>query len=253
MKYYLYICSRNRNNIKIMKHQVYNGYPEDLSYVCRKGESDVWLRVYVARDRKSAKTGKFFSDLESHGYDIYNPSDGFNFNEALSELNEACRRDAIKNGYESYNKVKDIEEICRCGKWIFLRRSPSSFSQLETVEIEKGRGGRREGSGRKSNSQKLVYGKTTTIRVPSAFKDNVKELCDYLIERSTEGVDVRHVLLNASSQLHAKAEDYKREDYKSELTESWRRECEQAEAILLDLRRILPFIHLKEEDKSSNI
>ena len=113
MKYYLYICSRNRNNIKIMKHQVYNGYPEDLSYVCRKGESDVWLRVYVARDRKSAKTGKFFSDLESHGYDIYNPSDGFNFNEAFSELNEALRREAIKIGYESCYQVKDIEEVCR--------------------------------------------------------------------------------------------------------------------------------------------
>lgn len=236
-----------------MKHQVYNGYSEDLSYVCRQGESDVWQHVNVALNLKSAKTRKFLTDLESYGYDIYNPSDGFKFNEALRELNEACRRDAIKNGYESYNRVKDIEEICRCGKWIFLRRYPSSFSQLETVEIEKGRGGRREGSGRKSNSQKLFFSKTTTIRVPSTFKDNIKELCDYLIERSTEGVDVRHVLLNASSLLHAKAEDYKRADYKSELTESWQRECEQAEAILLDLRRILPFIHLKEEDKSINI
>ena len=253
MKYYLYICSRNRNNIKIMKHQVYNGYPEDLSYVCRKGESDVWLRVYVARDRKSAKTGKFFSDLESHGYDIYNPSDGFNFNEALSELNEACRRDAIKNGYESYNKVKDIEEICRCGKWIFLCRYPSSFSQLETVEIEKGRGGRREGSGRKSNSQKLVHGKTVTIRVPSAFKGNIKELCDYLIERSTEGVDIKEVLYNASWHLRKKSEDYQMADYKSEIREAWQRECEQAADIILDLKRILPFIHLKEEDKSNNI
>ena len=236
-----------------MKHQVYNGYSEDFSYVCRQGESDVWQHVNVALNLKSAKTRKFLTDLESYGYDIYNPSDGFKFNEALRELNEVCRRDAIKNGFEAYNKVKDIEEICHCGKWIFLRRSPSSFSQLETVEIEKGRGGRREGSGRKSNSQKLFFSKTTTIRVPSAFKDNVKELCDYLIERSTEGVDVRQVLLNASYQLHAKAEDYKRADYKSELTESWRRECEQAEAILLDLRRILPFIHLKEDDKSINI
>ena len=236
-----------------MKHQVYNGYSEDFSYVCRQGESDVWQHVNVALNLKSAKTRKFLTDLESYGYDIYNPSDGFKFNEALRELNEALRREAIKIGYESCYQVKDIEEICRCGKWIFLRRSPSSFSQLETVEIEKGRGGRREGSGRKSNSQKLFFSKTTTIRVPSAFKDNVKELCDYLIERSTEGVDVRQVLLNASYQLHAKAEDYKRADYKSELTESWRRECEQAEAILLDLRRILPFIHLKEDDKSINI
>ena len=183
-----------------MKHQVYNGYSEDFSYVCRQGESDVWQHVNVALNLKSAKTRKFLTDLESYGYDIYNPSDGFHFNEALSELNEACRRDAIKNGYESYNKVKDIEEICHCGKWIFLRRYPSSFSQLETVEIEKGRGGRREGSGRKSNSQKLFFSKTTTIRVPSTFKDNIKELCDYLIERSTEGVDVRQVLLNASYQ-----------------------------------------------------
>lgn len=252
MKYYLYICSRNRNNIKIMKHQVYNGYPEDLSYVCRKGESDVWLRVYVARDRKSAKAGKFFSDLESHGYDIYNPSDGFNFNEALSELNEACRRDAIKNGYESYNKVKDIEEICRCGKWIFLCRYPSSFSQLETVEIEKGRGGRREGSGRKSNSQKLVHGKTVTIRVPSAFKDNIKELCDYLIERSTEGVDVKRVLSDASWHLRMRSEDYKMTDYKTEFPNVFQRECEQAAAVLSDLERILPYILLKE-DKSINI
>ena len=236
-----------------MKHQVYNGYSEDFSYVCRQGESDVWQHVNVALNLKSAKTRKFLTDLESYGYDIYNPSDGFKFNEALRELNEALRREAIKIGYESCYQVKDIEEICRCGKWIFLRRSPSSFSQLETAEIEKGRGGRREGSGRKSNSQKLFFSKTTTIRVPSAFKDNVKELCDYLIERSTEGVDVRQVLLNASYQLHAKAEDYKRADYKSELTESWRRECEQAEAILLDLRRILPFIHLKEDDKSINI
>ena len=230
-----------------MKHQVYNGYPEDLSYVCRKGESDVWLRVYVARDRKSAKTGKFFSDLESHGYDIYNPSDGFNFNEALSELNEALRREAIKIGYESCYQVKDIEEICRCGKWIFLRRSPSSFSQLETVEIEKGRGGIRKGSGRKSNSQKLVYGKTVTIRVPLTFKDYIKEFCDYLIEKRTEGVDVRQVLFDASFHLSRQAEDYKTADYKSEITEGWQRKCEQAAAILLDLQRILPYIQLKEE------
>lgn len=249
MKYYLYICSRNRNRIKIMKHQVYNGYSEEFNHVCCEGESDVWQNVNVALNLKSAKIGKFFTDLKSHGYDIYNPSDGFNFNEALSELNEASRRDAIKNGYESYNKVKDIEEICRCGKWIFLRRYPSLFSQLETVEIEKGRGGRREGSGRKSNSQKLVHGKTVTIRVPSAFKDNIKELCDYLIERSTEGVDVRQVLFNAYFQLHEKAEDYKRADYKSGIPEGWQRDCEQAADIILDLRRILPFIHLKEEDK----
>ena len=236
-----------------MKHQVYNGYSEDFSYVCRQGESDVWQHVNVALNLKSAKTRKFLTDLESYGYDIYNPSDGFNFNEALSELNEACRRDAIKNGYESYNKVKDIEEICRCGKWIFLRRSPSSFSQLETVEIEKGRGGRREGSGRKSNSQKLVHGKTVTIRVPSAFKDNIKELCDYLIERSTEGVDIKEVLYNASWHLRKKSEDYQMADYKSEIREAWQRECEQAADIILDLKRILPFIHLKEEDKSNNI
>ena len=247
MKYYLYICSRNRNSIKIMKHRVYNGYPEEFSYACRKGESEVWSRVYIARDRKSAKIEKFFTELETHGYDIYNPSDGFNFNEALSELNEALRREAIKIGYESCYQVKDIEEICRCGKWIFLRRSPSSFSQLETVEIEKGRGGRREGSGRKSNSQKLVYGKTVTIRVPSTFKDSIKELCDFLIERSAEGVDVRQVLSNASFHLSRQAADYKTADYKSEITEGWQRKCEQAAAILLDLQRILPYIQLKEE------
>ena len=247
MKYYLYICSRNRNSIKIMKHRVYNGYPEEFSYACRKGESEVWSRVYIARDRKSAKIEKFFTDLESHGYDVYNPSDGFHFNEALKELNEALRREAIKIGYESCYQVKDIEEICRCGKWIFLHRSPSSFSQLETVEIEKGRGGRREGSGRKSNSQKLVYGKTVTIRVPSTFKTNIKELCDFLIERSAEGVDVRQVLSDASFHLSRQAEDYKTADYKSEITEGWQRECEQAAAILLDLQRILPYILLKEE------
>ena len=253
MKYYLYICSRNRNSIKIMKHRVYNGYPEEFSYACRKGESEVWSRVYIARDRKSAKIEKFFTDLESHGYDVYNPSDGFHFNEALKELNEALRREAIKIGYESFYKVKDIEEICRCGKWIFLRRYPSSFSQLETVEIEKGRGGRREGSGRKSNSQKLVHGKTVTIRVPSAFKDNIKELCDYLIKRSTEGVDVKRVLSDASWHLRKRSEDYKMTDYETEFPNVFQRECEQAAAVLSDLERILPFIYLKEEDKSINI
>ena len=230
-----------------MKHQVYNGYSEDFSYVCRQGESDVWQHVNVALNLKSAKTRKFLTDLESYGYDIYNPSDGFKFNEALRELNEALRREAIKIGYESCYQVKDIEEICRCGKWIFLRRSPSSFSQLETVEIEKGRGGRREGSGRKSNSQKLVYGKTVTIRVPSTFKDSIKELCDFLIERSAEGVDVRQVLSDASFHLSRQAADYKTADYKSEITEGWQRKCEQAAAILLDLQRILPYIQLQEE------
>ena len=61
-----------------MKHQVYNGYSEDFSYVCRQGESDVWQHVNVALNLKSAKTRKFLTDLESYGYDIYNPSDGFN-------------------------------------------------------------------------------------------------------------------------------------------------------------------------------
>lgn len=230
-----------------MKHRVYNGYPEEFSYVCRKGENKVWSRVYIARDRKSAKIEKLFTELETHGYDIYNPSDGLYFNEALQELNEACRRDAIKTGYGFYYRIKDIEEICCCGKWIFLHRDPISFSQIETVEIEKGRGGKRKGSGRKSNSQKLVYGKTTTIRVPSTFKDNIKELCDYLIESSIEGVDVRQVLLTASCQLHEKAEDYKTADFKSEITEGWQRDCEQAADIILDLRRILPYIQLKKE------
>lgn len=235
-----------------MKHQEYNGYPEEFNRVCRKGESDVWHNVNVARDRKSAKIGKLFTDLESHGYDIYKPSDGFNFNEALRELNEACRREAIRLDFESYNKVKDIEEICRCGKWIFLRQYPSSFSQIKIADIEKGRGGRREGSGRKSNSQKLIYSKTVTIRVPSTFKDNIKELCDYLIEKRNAGVDIKQVLYNASWQLQKKAEDYKTIDYKSEITEGWQRECEQAAAVLLDLKRILPYLLLKEEE-SNNI
>ncbi len=235
-----------------MKHQEYNGYPAEFNYLCHKGKSDIWPRAYVAQRQQVKELGKFFAEIESHGYDIYKPSDGFLFDEALRELNEASRRDAIKNGFSSYERVKDIDEICRCGKWVFLRQYPNSFSQIEKTDIEKGRGGKREGSGRKSNSQKLFISKTTTVRVPWNFKDNIKELCDFFIKKSTEGVDIKQVLSNASWQLHQKAEDYRTADYTSETTEGWARDCEQAEKLLLELGRMIPYIHLKEDEESNS-
>ena len=88
--------------------------------------------------------------------------------------------------------------------------------------------------------------------MPWYFKDNIKSLCDFFIKKSTEGVDIKQVLSNASWQLHQKAEDYRTADYTSETTEGWARDCEQAEKLLLELERMIPYVHLKEDEESNS-
>ena len=251
IKYSLYICTQKSYQNQNMKHCQYIGYPTQLYHLGIEGSSEFHPYAYTAECKMRKTIGNFFSTLEQHGYDVIQKKDGYLFEKALADLNECIKKSRTKEEYTTYTHLDIEDEICRCGKFIFMTRSPY-YSEEKELDIEKGRGGKREGSGRKSNSQKLFISKTTTVRVPWNFKDNIKELCDFFIKKSTEGVDIKQVLSNASWQLHQKAEDYRTADYTSETTEGWARDCEQAEKLLLELGRMIPYVHLKEDEESNS-
>ena len=232
-----------------MKHQEFNGYPTEFSYLCKEGGHDMFPRVYSVQREQIDDFRRFYNDLENHGYDIYSPSDGFPYNKALSDLNEVIRREAINHKRESYDKIIKAEEVCRCGKWVFLRNHPYFSDKEEDVPLKKGRGGRREGSGRKSNNQKLVLSNTVNIRVPEIFKDFLKNMSDLLILKAEEGINIKQVLSEASWQLNQAAENYRTADYTSEVTERWARDCDQGEKILNEIYKIIPYFSLKDPEE----
>jgi len=229
-----------------MEHKQYNGYPEMFSYVGCIGEGVI--RNLQFSERKERKLwDDFFSDLETYGYYVITPLDGEKFEKAVEVLNEASRRFAISLSFGYYDSFILNGEINRCGKWVFL--TPGRYTNDgRSVKIKQGRGGRREGSGRKSSVSALRYdNKTTTIRVPEIFKDTFKKMSALFIEQASSGEDIKRVLSSASWQLKDKAKEYRESEYKSDITESWAKECDQACELIDKLYDLIPSIYVKEE------
>ena len=188
-----------------MKHQEYNGYPKVFHYLCREGRADLYQYANLEQRSMFKDVERFYIELEEHGYDVIKSGDGFVFKKALDDMNDVIRREASKNGYDSYEQVCIEEEICRCGKWIFLLRHPYT-SERKEVEIEKGRGGKRDGSGRPSQFDKLSGG-TAVIRVPKYAKDEIKQMVDWLVENAAAGNDVQSALWSGLYHLGKEAEE----------------------------------------------
>lgn len=230
-----------------MRHQEYKGYPTEFVFLCKEGEKAVVEHAVIEQRKNNRYIDSFFVEMELHGYDIYTQSDGSHYEKALSDLNDGLRRYyLLLLNFSEYEKILSVDEICRCGKWIFLKRNVSNLER-DYVPAEKGRGGKREGSGRKSNNQKLSFSKTTNIRVPEVFRDFLKNMSDFLILKAEEGIDIKQVLSNAEWQLHQAADNYRKSDYTSDVTDEWAKECDQAEDILKEIRQIIPWFSLKKD------
>lgn len=223
-----------------MKHQEFNGYPTEFCFVCREGATEVNRRVNVYDRKHFNEIDRFYKELEEHGYDIFKPGDDFRYKEALYIINEASKRYATKNGYSSYEELVDFEEVCRCGKWVFLRRYPYNF-EMKEIEIKKGRGGKREGSGRKSQCSKALGRHTAVIRVPQFEKDKIKDLIDWLIAKREEGVFLHDAIYSGAYSLERLADD--QDTYDKDRADHTRAEA----ALLKELYSKLPSFTLKEE------
>lgn len=190
-----------------MKHLQFNNYPQQLHYVCHEKKGDVYLYAVLEQRKMYKLLDMFYQELEEHGYDVISPNDGFTFELAQREMNEAIKRQAIKNGSSSCEELTIEDEICRCGKWLFLKRLPY-LSERKDIELkEKGRGGAREGAGRKRQYGRLSYSSSSVIRVPSSTKDGIKELIDWLIEQEAKGIDVRSAIWSGLYSLKDSAEE----------------------------------------------
>lgn len=230
-----------------MKHIEYHGYPENFYHLCREGGKFVCLHPSLSKRMKGDMLDDFFKEMEEHGYDVFKPADGIKFDRAVEILNECIKLDSVRWELKSYKKLIVDDEICTCGRWVFLKYSPILY-EGEEIEIKQGRGGRREGSGRKSSISALKYdNRTTTIRVPEIFKDTFKKMSALFIEQASNGVDVRSVLFNVTWQLKNKAKEYREGEYKSDITESWAKECDQACELIGKLYDLIPSIYVKEE------
>lgn len=156
-----------------MKHYPTITIDQEAQYLTFAGHGSVWRYAH-----RGSIHNAFYKLVSEHGYDVLRPSDGYQYEEALSTLNKELEKDAIKQSMTSHEAFKPGTPICRCGKYIFFTKNEYLESKKEEVEINSPkRGGAREGSGRKS-----AYGasNTTTIRVPKFQKKEIKSLIEWL-------------------------------------------------------------------------
>lgn len=183
-----------------MKHLQFVNYPQYLYFVCHENRIGVYPYASLEQHSISKPLGVFYKEMELHGFDVLTPSDKVAFKKALLDMNNAIRKDARKNGDPSYEKLTIKGEICRCGKWLFLRNSPF-LSERTTVPIVY-----------RNNDVRLTKRtpskqKTVPIRVPANEKDKIKELIDWLFEIHNEGLDIESALWSAIWNLKNTAEN----------------------------------------------
>ena len=165
----------------VMKHQKFE-VGKEFNYVCHEGGNQVYLYASVSQRTMYKDLDVFFNQMDEHGYDVLTPKDGFAYEMALQTLNDAVKKQAIRDNMASYKRFTSaMEEVCRCGKWVFLKYLPFVDAYEEMSLDEKSRGGARKNAGRKGQYGKLKYGETAVIRVPATKKDDIKALIDWLI------------------------------------------------------------------------
>ena len=230
-----------------MKHCQYIGYPTQFYHLGIEGSSEFHPYAYTAECKMRKTIGNFFSTLEQHGYDVIQKKDGYLFEKALADLNECIKKSRIKEGYATYTHLDIENEICRCGKFIFMTRSPY-YSEEKELDIEKSRGGKRTGSGRKGPYEKILGGdNTTVIRVPKYSKDKIKGFVEWLAEKAVEGTDVSSALWSGIHHIGEAADNLK--DILPDVHEKLLKE----KSILEELYCKIPSLTVKEEYRESDI
>ena len=242
--YYIY-CIFVLENVTIskrvcMKHQKLE-VGQEFNYVCHEGGNQIYLYASVLRRSMYKDLDVFFNQMDEHGYDVLTPKDGFDYEHALQTLNDVVRRQAIRDNMASYNRfTSSVEEVCRCGKWIFLKYLPFTDVQEEIALNERSRGGARDNAGRKGRYGRLKDGETAVIRVPASQKENIKNLIEWLIEKEARGQDVRSALFSGKYLLEDYAEQNK--DY---FPEKAQQRLEKA-SLLSELYDLLPRFYVKK-------
>lgn len=219
-----------------MKHQPLSTYI-CLYKVCREGGGEVYHNVETQplHRLQIRELTDFFLQLEEHGYDILSPSDA-KYTQVVSAFNEVMKRSAIKDNLSSYDHFQP-ETISTCGRWIFLDHYPYS-SEKEEVEMDDHpkRGGAREGAGRKSKHDTLMYKRTAVIRVPEMEKDRIQQLIKWLIEKEGSQGSVFEALRSAQYALESKAENLKEREHLADMAQDYQRQAE----LLRELESLLP-------------
>ncbi len=221
-------------------------------------ESLAWEKSNM-RDLYDLDMGKveFYDLLEAHGCDELGTSESERSDVAwiVKDLNRLSKKNALLNRAAEYREYKP-DNIYRCGQWYFTTWSQEKYVNIdyEKEKVEK-RGGKRDGSGRKSKTSKLLQfddKQTTTIRVPSSFKEPIKKLIDFLIEQEEIGLSVNSVLHDAEWKFEEEANKWRSEleTVTPQFRDSWDKYAAQAEAkldVVKRMREILPFIRLEKE------
>lgn len=174
-----------------------------LYNVVKEGGNHRYNYIETSSDNYTDERKDFISLVRTHGYDILTPGD-FRFSEKVMEYNRVMELQAKSEGFTSYDKY-NFDELCVCGQWIFTDKQ-HSFSS-EEVEISDNRGGRREGAGRKSKNSALATTETAVIRVPKYNKDEIKNLVAWLVEKASEGTDVKCALFSAVCRFKSEDEE----------------------------------------------
>ena len=206
-----------------MKHLQFVNYPQYLYFVCHENRVGVYPFASLEQQNTSKLLGVFYSEMEQHGFDVLTPADETAFKKALLDMNNAIRKDARKHKDSSYEKLTIEDEICRCGKWLFLRHSPY-LRERESVPLTY--------KTIQKKSSLAPKQKTSTIRVPIDEKNKIKELIDWLLEKRNEGLDVNSALWSALWNLKRTAENM---DDNPEIAEKMMKEVELLEQLYVKL------------------
>ena len=166
-------------------------------YLVKVGGNQCYRYTYTENNYVDERKG-FVEQIKAHGYDILNSNDSL-FQEKMKEYNRVLELEAKKQGQSTYEKYEP-KAMCVCGEWLFFESE--YVTETKEVAIKDCRGGQREGSGRKSRHSRLVGGSmTAVIRVPKLEKVGIKNLIDWLIDKTEEGQDIGSVLYSAQRAL----------------------------------------------------
>ena len=183
-----------------MKHLQFVNYPQYLYYICHESRVGVYYNASLNQRGQIKALNSFYKEMEQHGFDVLTPADEFAFKKALHDMNAAIRKDARKHQDASYEKLDIKNEICRCGKWLFLRNSPL-LSERTSVNLTY-----------RALPKKLdtpLTQRTSPIRVPLDEKEKIKELINWLHDIQNKDIDIRKALWSAIWHLKKTAEDMK--------------------------------------------
>lgn len=235
---------------RFLLHHVTDSY---ITEIRRRMSHDKEYMAWLKRDdfkRYTQEVGEVeFRDLiYKHGYDeLCHDTDNGEYHRVISAINYLSKKEAVdseSSSYKEYRYYKDKgNPMCRCGEWYFFFVEPKydrreiDYTKMTPVKKQ---GGKREGSGRKSQYSKLEFPETTTIKVPKWEKDKIKKLINWLIDNH----DIRESLAYAVSVLEGKSEEEQK--YWPEGAERYRLAAEDVKS----LRDVIPYFYYAENEGS---